>query len=244
MSQALVGVVGAYGAVGRAAVVRLAAQARPCRLRVAGKSEEPLRAVAHGARLNDADVHVVDVYDHAALAHFCAGCRVIINCAGPSHRLCDRVAQAALEQGADYVDPSGEELLLGRLEKLTARAPGSVAIAAAGMLPGLSGILPRWMALGFERCEQLTGYIGALDRFTPAGLQDYLVGLADGESLRTWENGRSAPSSATRLIDIDLPFFSQRVSAHPYLNGEGERLARALDLIQARFYNVFDGACP
>lgn len=241
MSEALVGVVGAYGAVGRAAVARLAARAGPCRLRLAGKSEEPLRAVAHAAGLSEADIYVVDVYDHAALAHFCAGCSVIINCAGPSHRLCDRVAQAALEQGADYVDPSGDELLLARLERLTARAPGRVAIASAGMLPGLSGILPRWMALGFERCEQLTGYIGALDRFTPAGLQDYLMGLAAGESLRSWENGKSAPASATRLIDIDLPFFSQRVSAHPYLNCEGERLARALDLTRAHFYNVFGG---
>jgi hypothetical protein len=101
--------------------------------------------------------------------------------------------------------------------------------------------LPRWLAHSFERCERLTAYVGTLDRFTLGGAGDFLAGLDGNESLAAWQSGKRVSAAATRLVDIELPFFPSRVTAHPYLNGEGERLARGLGFSHASFYIVFDG---
>ena len=57
------------------------------------------------------DAIKLDVEDSLALQAFCSGCRVIVNCAGPSCHIRDRVARAAFRAGADYVDPGGDEPL-------------------------------------------------------------------------------------------------------------------------------------
>lgn len=232
MNTPLIGVIGANGAVGKAVVALLH------ELSAAGALRLGIRRVSQTADQGvGAGIQVLDIDDTAALSHFCHGCRVVVNCSGPSYRILDRVALVAMEQGADYVDPCGDERLRSRLSSLDT---GS-AIISAGMLPGLSGILPRWLAHGFERCDRLTGYICVRDRFTRAGAIDYLAGLQRHESLAVWENGARLASGASRQIDVDLPFFSSPVTLHPYLDGEGERLAQALRLSSARFNSVFDG---
>jgi hypothetical protein len=50
----------------------------------------------------------VDLNDPAQLAAFCDGCRIVVNCAGPTYRILDTVARAAFAAGADYVDIGGE----------------------------------------------------------------------------------------------------------------------------------------
>jgi hypothetical protein len=41
------------------------------------------------------------------------------------------------------------------------------------------------------------------------------------------------------LHDVVVPFLPGRVTAYPYLSREAERLARMLDLVEARWYQVF-----
>ncbi|MEE3922525.1 methyltransferase [Micromonospora sp. BRA006-A] len=84
----------------------------------------------------------VDVYDRDSLARFCAGCRLVVCAGGASHQVLDRVAVAALAAGADYVDAGGDEPLYDRLAGRDLAAQGRVALVTAGMMPGLSGLLP------------------------------------------------------------------------------------------------------
>ncbi|MCP3424661.1 saccharopine dehydrogenase NADP-binding domain-containing protein [Rothia sp. AR01] len=128
----LIGVLGASGAVGSAASRFLAASGG-ARLRLGGRGEEPLRALAaelagaagrgraasghgpdsHGRgpdpETDAAEVRPTDLADDASLAAFCAGCDVVLCCAGPSYAVGDRVARAALAAGADVVDVTGDE---------------------------------------------------------------------------------------------------------------------------------------
>lgn len=257
MSAPLVAVLGAYGAVGRAVVASLRAQraatAMPLRLRLGGRRAAALAglAAADGAADDAANAHagdevcVANAFDAPALARLCAGASVVINCAGPAHRLFDLVGRAALAAGADYVDPAGGAALQASLTALAQQLPGAGerrVLLSAGMLPGLSGILPRWLARGVAPGASLSVYIGVLDHFSIGGAEDYLDGMADNESLAAWQDGRRVAGGARRERDLDLPYFAPGLTAHPYLNEEGETLARALRLDQARFYNVFDGA--
>jgi hypothetical protein len=240
---AVVAVVGGYGAVGRA-TVRLLQDWQVGRLRIGGRSVEAARQLISEELGGDGDAAAVDVWDPASLARFCAGCRVVVNCAGPSYRVLDRVALAALAAGADYVDPGGDAPVQRRLASLNLASRGRTAVLCAGLMPGLTGLLPRWLAgQGFTRATQLTAYVGLVDRLTPIGAAEYLLSLGGGhgESQAAWCSGSRVSRALAPLSEVELPFFPDRVNAHPYLSLEAERLACALGLDGVRWYNVFDG---
>ena len=190
--SALIGIIGGYGAVGRAAARRLQ-KWRVGALRLGGRHPERAAAFAAEELGGQAEVLGVDYRSDAELAAFCSGCRLVLNCAGPSYRILDRIARAAFAAGADYVDSYGDDPTHERL------APGfpqpRTAILSAGVMPGMAGLLPRWLAArGFERVSRLLGYVGGLERVTPAAAADYLLSLGSGygESLAGWRDGRPA----------------------------------------------------
>lgn len=241
MNESTVGIVGAYGTVGRH-VVRLIRRWRIGRLRLGGRDLEAVSRVASQDIDGAAEAQMVDAGDMSSLTRFCEGCRVVVNCVGPSWKISDQVAKAALAVGADCVETNGEEPLRRRLEDRMATWKHRAALLAAGMLPGLSGILPRYLASGFDRPERLTAYVGVLDRLTRGAASDYVAGLDQSGSLAGWHDGKRKQRLLNRLVDVEVPFFPGRVTAHPYLSSEGERLARQLRLTDVHWYNVFDGS--
>jgi hypothetical protein len=237
-----IGIVGGHGAVGRV-VARLLHLRGLGPLRIGGRHVEVARRFA-SPELSPAELMTVDVLDADSLARFCRGCRVVVNCAGPSYQILDRVARAALDVGAAYVDPGGDDPTFERLVTSSTRRVERAVVLSAGMMPGLSGLLPRWLAeQGFDRVTRLAAYVCTRDHLTRAGAVDYLLSLGGrfGESLAEWRHGARVSRALEPLSDLDLPFFPNRVTAHPFLSRETERVARALALEAARWYNVFEG---
>ncbi|MEQ4715484.1 hypothetical protein [Nonomuraea sp. B19D2] len=227
----MIAVLGASGEVGRHAVDTLA-------MLGAG----PLRLGGRSVRHSVHDYRVVDFWDDASLDRFAGGCRVVVNCAGPSHLIGDRVARAALRAGADYVDAAGDDALYRRLD------PGewaeSRAVLSAGLQPGLTGLLPRWAARRhFDEVHSLVAHLGVLDRFTETAAEDYLQGADDGlsEPLAAWRQGRKS-AALTRRTDVTLPFFPGEVSLLPSLSTENARLAESLRLLRGDWYTVLAGS--
>lgn len=232
----LIGVIGAYGAVGAQATRLLADRGS---LRLGGRDHGAATALASGLADTGAAVRVmrVDAGDDGSLEEFTTGCSLVVNCAGPSHALTARVAAAAERAGADLVDSGGGD-------PLPERAPER-AVFFAGALPGLSGLLPRWLAArDFDSVDELTVHTGVLDRFTRAGAEDYWAGVAGAGNtpLAAWRDGRRVPGALTRRTGVRLPHFPGEVTALPYVDEEGEDLAAELGLRDARWYSVVDGA--
>ncbi|MDP9870190.1 MULTISPECIES: saccharopine dehydrogenase NADP-binding domain-containing protein [Streptosporangium] len=253
----VVGVLGCYGAVGGAVVRRLrGAGAGP--LRLGGRDLGRVRALAAARTGADAAV-AVDIRDAAALAAFCEGCHVVVNCAGPSSRVLDTVARAALAAGAHYVDVAGDAAVRDRLSAGSAARPdrdqagrerggweraGRVVILSAGMMPGLSALLPRHLAgQGFDRVDRLTAHVGGVDRFTPAAALDYVASLSGGYAtpLAVWRGHQVIPGASRPRHGVEVPHFPGRVNAYPYLSAEAERLARSLGIAEVEWSSVFDG---
>lgn len=230
-----IGVLGGYGAVG-SAVVRLLAARFDGIVRVGGRDGK--RAEAAADALAAGEAVEVDLWEDAALAAFCRDCAIVVHAGGPSYQVADRVARSAFAAGADYVDAGGDLPLYERLAGTERRA-----LVTAGMMPGLSGLLPRWLARRTGPVRRLEAYVGVLDRLTPAGAVDYLLSLGgrDAESQAVWQDGRRVTRSAAPQVDVRLPFFPGVVSAFPYLGYEPERLARQLAIPDVRWYSVFDG---
>lgn len=231
-----IGVLGGGGTVGRTAVERLRGYGLPVLVggRDLARAEEV--ADAHGAT-----AVTVDLFDDASLAAFCAGCSVVLNCAGPSYQVLDRVARAALAAGAGYVDAAGD---LVAAQALTRHTPAGLsrhaAVFSAGLMPGLSGLLPR-LLLGGSPVARLDVYVGGSVEISAASAVDALLtrGEQFGHALGMWRAGQVAPHSLLPLRSITLPGFHGRVHAVPFLSSEMIALASAAGLPELRNYTVY-----
>jgi hypothetical protein len=247
-AETLVGVLGATGSVGRAALAELHAMGFT-NLRLGGRRTVELHAAA-GELDGPAAAFTVDAADPESLRAFARGCSVVLNCAGPTYRINDAVAVAALSEEAHYVDVAGDD---PAAEKLTAKglpAGDRSVVLSAGALPGLSSLLPRWAARrDFDRVTALTAHTGGMEECSPTVAADMMLslttggagGAAYGHALAAWRNGRREAGALRAVENAAVPGWPDRAALVPFLSGETERLATALGLVTADWFNVYPG---
>jgi hypothetical protein len=238
-----IGVVGGYGAVGAATARLLHGWGSPA-LRIGGRDVRRCQDFVDRELGGAGTATAVDVYDDASLAAFCVGCSVVVNCAGPSYQVLDRVAVAAFAAGAHYVDPGGDQPVWRALQDAGLPGGDRAAVLNAGLMPGYTALLPLGLARSeFVHATHLRAYAGLVDRMTPAGAAEYLLSLGGGhgEPQAAWRAGAKAHRVLEPLSDVDVPYFPGRVDAHPFLSVETEWLAGRLGLVELDWYNVFDG---
>ncbi|MCO7610621.1 saccharopine dehydrogenase NADP-binding domain-containing protein [Pseudomonas chlororaphis] len=239
MKGAVIGLVGAYGSVGRQVAQLLAPRFA---LRLGGRDRQRAEQLNQqvGAR---AEVRVLDLWQPQSLADFCAGCALVINCAGPSYRILDRVARAALAAGADYLDVGGDDPLH---ERLSGQVPaGRRVLLSAGMLPGLSGLFPRLLAQSFQRVDAMRCYAGGLGRLSATAAEDFLLslGIGFGQAQCGWCEGRVVRSTASAGQALQRDWLPPAgVQAYPYLSTEQQRLFADVAVRQGQGFNLFEGA--
>ncbi|MFK4105653.1 saccharopine dehydrogenase NADP-binding domain-containing protein [Streptomyces sp. NPDC019531] len=249
-SSGAIGILGGYGAVG-SSVVRRLHQADIGPLLVGGR--DPSRAGALIASLRhrrgtaSVRAEAVDLWS-ASLDSFLSRCRLVVNCAGPSYRVLDTVARAALRHGVDYVDAAGDDPLHARL---TADGGGAdawtaaarIALISAGALPGLSGLLPRVLLEPAAEPVRLEGYVGGVAALTPSAAGDVLLarGPEHGTSSAAWKDGAIRDRALKPRRDLRLPAFPRPVAAFPYLSTEAARLAETTGIRRLHWYTVFGG---
>lgn len=245
----MIGIIGASGGVGRHTAAALAASGvGPLRL----GARRPEAITAEGPWPTGSETVAVDALDPGSLSRFCAGCRIVVNCAGPSYIIKDTVARAALAAGADTVDVLGDDPAYEALAASGVVGPDRTVVLSAGAVPGLSGLVPFWLAeSGTTGSEptRLRGFAGGLERITAALAADILLSLdtggANGERfgqpLAAWRHGRRAARALRIEENAEVPFFPQRAALHPLLTPEVERLAARMGLAEADWYSVFPG---
>lgn len=238
--SAPVAVLGASGVVG-SAVTQMLRAAGVRNLRTGARDPRPLAGTG-------SSVVAVDAEDPDSLSRFCAGTRLVVNCAGPSYLLLDRVGRAALAEGAHYVDVSGDGPAHHLLSGLD--LGDRVAVLSAGMLPGLANLVPHLIADGGLAGARLAVHAGGIERFSPAAAADLVLSVdgADGqgahwygEALAAWRGGRTVPGALAALDDTEVPYFPGRVATMPFLTADSVRLARATGLASLKWFNVFTG---
>ncbi|MBM7412544.1 hypothetical protein JOE38_002367 [Clavibacter michiganensis] len=247
----MIAVIGASGAVGRPAVLALRALSDEP-LRLGGRREAPLRELADEAG-GEVETVTVDLMDDDALARFCRGADVVVHCAAPAFAFGDRIAAAAHEAGADYVDVCGEEpvragLVARGLADVAVR-DGRRAVVSTGVVPGLSGLLPRLAAQGLRGPLRLRGWVGGVEACSPGVALDVPLSLAAGgpgstaygTPLAAWSGGRRVERALRAEEDATAPFFAGRVALQPYLSAETERIARGTGFAEAEWWNVHPG---
>lgn len=249
MNGHVVGVLGASGMVGQGATVQLRRLGAD-RLRLGARRPDALRRLVGGRLDGHGEVLPADATDPESLAAFCTGCDIVINCAGPTYQLKETVAAAAVAAGAHCVDVAGDDPAHERMVARGLAGTDRAVVFSAGVLPGLSSIVPRWMARAFERPETLTAHVGGREPCSPVVAADMLLslrtggadGAAFGEALAAWRAGRRRSRVLRATERNRVPGFPGLVAATPFLSAETERLARALALTDVDWFNVHPGS--
>ncbi|CQR73879.1 Saccharopine dehydrogenase [Sporomusa ovata DSM 2662] len=233
----MIGIIGGYGDVGLQAA-RMLKEWGKQPLRLGGRNPETAQANL-GDEFPQAEWVKVDIEDERSLESFLNGCKLIVNCAGPSHRTAARVAVMCLSKGCHHVDAGTGK----NLEMMRGTPQSTVVLYAAGATPGLSGLLPRWLAKFFDQVDSMICYTGAFDRFTASAAEDYFAGISgnDNKPLAAWKNGACRSSALHRRSKTQLPFFSREVTLYPYFNAEAEFVAASLSLCDGEWYMAIDG---
>lgn len=176
-----VGLIGATGRVGMATLRRLIDDSDIAVLG-AGRSEE--RVVAAVSSINSERCVAVglDLFDSAQLDRFCRSVDLVINCAGPSGVVLDRVITAAAQAGRPVIDAGGYDPVLERLPAVAelGRRDHAAVIVGAGLLPGLSGLYPRWIAEKTgEAPQRLDVFYAGTDSWGSSSAWDIVQSLGD-----------------------------------------------------------------
>lgn len=242
----MIGIIGGYGEVGVQAALRLAEWGR-LPLRIGGRNAAAVQAGRSG-RLSAAEWQTVDIADERSLNSFADGCALLVNCAGPSFELSARLAgfcsrngyllvDAGLAQGAEAAGSGQEARGKG------GSWPKESFLYAAGAMPGLSGLLPRWLARSMDTVRTLRCITGGLDTFTAAAAEDYLVGVmgAENEPLAAWKDGARRSAALSKQNAVRLPLYAREVTLYPYMDREAELVAGSLKLHDGEWYLAVDG---
>jgi len=171
-------------------------------------------------------------------------CDVVINCAGPAKHIVDRVAAAALEQSAHYVDVSGDEpfyrLLLKNQHEIQAKQ--LTFVSSAGVYPGLSELFPAFAAQTyFDRMELLELFFAGNGCFSFNAAYDIVCSIQDDTGSGMFYCCDGAARRADRPVHsvYTLPSPAGRRDAYPILNYEFLAMAQSNPIRSAWFYNTY-----
>jgi len=229
------GIVGGYGATGRAVVSELlrSCDGEPL---IGGRDPAKLKSAAaeFGSRVSAARL---DVLDARSLDEFCGRCSVIVNCAGPVHLLQDRVAQAAFRGRCHYVDPAGMSVVKERMlpHAREIADSGLSFVVSSGWMPGITELVPVYAyeqaRSKMDSVESLSVYFSDSGEWSNNALRDGVwhlrqLGLPKPGSFHKGEWVRMKMSEASQKVDLGDPIGLRRFSivSLPETNELGRRL--------------------
>ncbi|WP_425254146.1 saccharopine dehydrogenase NADP-binding domain-containing protein [Janthinobacterium sp. NFX145] len=236
-------VLGGAGRVGREAV-RYLMRHTSCDVQLASRSQPALAFEWFGSQRQRLSWAAVDAFDEAALTALLRGAALVISCIGPSGLVGVRVANACRAAGAPLIDAGGYDPLLAALELAQQRQPAQVpAIISVGLLPGLSGLFPRYVLERTARGRtalKLETYCIGRDAWTYNSAWDIVYSLGDfGQDrgfpvIRDGQHCNVGFRAATRKADFPAPV--GRVTTMLVPAEELARLARQTGIAEARAY--------
>lgn len=230
----MIGILGAYGAVGIWATRFIRANGTQ-KLRIGGRNIEKAPSELR-TEWADADWTKVDVSDKDSVSQFMDGCEVILDCA----KLSDTQVTLMDEIAENKKTPVLHLGIAGFKRK-----DSGVAIAyGAGCIPGLSGLIPQYLAMNFDRVHSLEFYYGGLGAFSYTAANDFIDSLhnSDNRTMVYWKNGAVVPfEESSNDVSEDLKKVIDIKKMFPFFDGEAEAVTRKLQLDEARFHMCLSG---
>lgn len=225
----MIGIIGGYGNIGQWAATLLYENLQES-IKIGGRSREKFDSFIKINKLPKAQYQYADIDDKKSIQEFASGCTSVLNCAGPTYDKSSGLGQIMRSMNIKYADVGYASKQQTDMENNQSNI-----LCKAGAIPGLSGLLPRYLAMKFDKVFSMEFYYQALGRFTKTAAEDYLKGIfinTKGEMPRKRE-------CETRL----LPLSSTAVNLYPYYDGESDYVRRKLSLDTGQWFMALEGEC-
>lgn len=241
MASTRVGIIGGYGRVGLESVKHLL-DTTAYNIIIGGRNKRIGEATVEsmGPKVSS---QVVDVHNQHSLDSFCRRCDIVINCAGPSRCILDKVALSSLREGVHYVDAAGDDPLYDSLadKNEAIKQKGLTFVISAGMYPGLSGVFPAYVAASqFDSVDSFEIYFaGGGDTFTFSSAYDFVCSIQEGysEGMAYYQNGQIKKKGIAPM-NVVLPPPIGKVDAYPLFTQELRRVVESCDIKSACAYTA------
>ena len=216
---------GATGFTGELIAKTLASRGLPFVL--SGRDQSRLEATAERIGIADAIVRPAHVHAPETLKAAMAGCRVVINCAGPFSQLGEPVIRAAIDCGIHYLDVTGEQAWMRDIyERYESAARGADVLVINGLAFEIA--IGDWAAAlaarnALEGCdtaeeidEIIVGYALAMPQASRGTKLSALEVL--GQPGNVWRIDRwepIAPAAEMRVVSFPEPFGEREALSFP-----------------------------
>lgn len=234
-----IGIIGGTGTIGAVIVEQLARlKACPPLLIGSRKVREEMSADISGNN-GRFEYCRVDYRNDEELADFCSRCLLVINAAGPSFEIRDKIALEALKNHCHYIDIGGYDLLPELLEPYREKIESRnlCFVTGAGWMPGISGVFSKVVIeahLEDPGNTEFAVYYGAVDNWSYASTYD-LVASSMGE-VRSYAYSygeRKSVSPFRHTHTVLFPFIGHKKICMPLFGAELTRLALSLKQIRS-----------
>jgi len=136
-----VGVIGGYGNVG-IEVVNYLFNNVSSKVLVGGRNIDKEKEIFREWKISSLHLQKVDIFNAQQIREFCYKCKIVINCAGPSYQVEDRVAKIAAETATNFIDIGIMEVLMDKIAGFASLLEKNkcACVYATGLHPGLDDV--------------------------------------------------------------------------------------------------------
>lgn len=230
----MIGILGAYGAVGIWAT-RFIRNNSEYRLRIGGRNIEKAPSELR-SEWSDAEWVKVDVSDKESVERFMDGCEIVLDCA--------KLSESQTTQMDEIAENKKVPVLHLGIAGFKRKDSGVAIAYGAGCIPGLSGLIPQYLAMNFDRVHSLEFYYGGLGAFSYTAANDFIDSLhnSDNRTMVYWKNGEILPFvPSSNDYSEELKSVISINKMFPFFDGEAEAVTRKMNLDEARFHMCLSG---
>lgn len=180
----------------------------------------------------------VDLYNEESLCEFCSDCDIILNCAGPAVVVEDKVATVAGNFKIPYVDTSDIVLVDKAIKKSLPN--DSVYVVGSGYVPGLGGLLLKWLACRqYDDLNLVKCYQCGIQKFSEIAFVDIVFGSLSGESKGDsyYRRGRILKEHNLGIIKRNFPSLEKEYEFKSFLSDEMIDTASKYNIKELHWFN-------
>jgi len=207
-----IGILGGYGRTGTFVAAELM-KVPNVEVVLGGRNISKVDAVLRSIDNTSARAVAADVFDPESLKRFCRDTDVVVNCTSPTCLVLDRVAKAAVEAGAHYIDPGGYETVHRSMKSRNAEvaAKGCSCLISAGLCPGITELLVRHIAEQFDAPDSVDFYMDGRAEMSSSVFED-MIHTFFPLGVGSFERGTETPRNkwSSKWFEFPKPIGKQR----------------------------------
>jgi hypothetical protein len=230
----MIGILGAYGTIGIWAT-RFIKKQSDCKIRIGGRNIDKAPQELHEEWPNTEWVKV-DASAKESVEKFIDGCKIILDCA--------KLSEAQVSLMDEIAEVKGIPILHLGIVGYRKKESKVALIYGAGSIPGLSGLIPQYLAKQFDSVSALDFYYGGVGAFSYTAAKDYIEGIYNesNHSMVYWKDGNIVPfEPSANDINAEFNEFVSNYKLFPYFDEEATEITNKLQLIEARFQMCLSG---